>query len=64
VSATDCQAVTANSGNVDIYNGQTWTEQPAAPNTKSLTDISCHADGSCTAVGALTDGTPVMERNS
>jgi hypothetical protein len=63
VSATSCQAVAAGSGDVDVYNGQSWTEQPAAPNTKSLTDISCHADGSCVAVGALTDGTPVMERN-
>ncbi len=64
VSATSCEAVAAGSGDVDVYNGQSWTEQPAAPNTKSLTDITCHADGSCVAVGALTDGTPVMERNS
>lgn len=64
LSATSCQAVAAASGNVDAYNGQSWTERLAAPNTKSLTGISCHPDGSCVAVGALTDGTPVMERNS
>ena len=63
-SPTSCDAVAAGSGDIDVYNGQSWTVQPAAPNTKSLTDISCHADGSCVAVGSLTHGTPVMERNS
>jgi hypothetical protein len=63
-TASSCDAVATTTNEVDVWNGQTWAAEPAAPGTQGLMSVRCDSQGACTAVGAMTDGTAVLERTS
>lgn len=63
-SASSCDAVATTTSEVDVWNGQSWAAEPAAPGTQELGSVSCNSQALCTAVGTLSDGTVVMERTS